>query len=313
MPRDGLRLTPVSALPLRVATKSLQWIHSQIRYFDPFSDCELSDDLRHKALAELALLCLIFRRHPELGSLRETNAIVSFIAQLSTTPFFEASLCRWNDAIIPVLILTVMLDAYGVARTIATREMICRVIHGSNIGIIERIPYRQLELRHILDAGGFEHNLPSYRDLWSRTLLANSPNLMFLSDSDVYSLTHTVFYLTDFGARKIEFLLTSEAERVHNTISCLLGVYLRQQNWDIAAELLLAEKCIGRTSRYSVVAWKRLMAAQLPDGRFEGPQLDASANRSSDPKQVFEDSYHTTLVCALTGAVWDSKAVERPV
>ena len=233
---------------------------------------------------------------------------MAFVADLNDNPFFEASLCRWNDALVPVLILAATLEAYGLTAENDRRQMIQKVVRDSNVCIIERIPYRQLELRHILDAGGFAHGLPSYRELWSRTLVAHRPNLMFLSDNDVYSITHALFYVSDFSAHNVDFLTPQEIAYVHDVVTHLLGVYIRRKNWDLAAELLAAEKCLGRISRHSVMGWRLLLEAQHADGRIDGPYLGQLADDKRDAEHLFDACYHTTLVSALAGMVWSRRS-----
>jgi hypothetical protein len=292
-----------SAAPFSVATNSIRWIHSNLEHFNPFVPSTIPEDLRHKAFAELVLLCLILRRHERFASLSEIRDIMAFASRLHTNPFFEASIGRWNDALVPVLILAVALEAYGLGANTERRKMIERVIRDSNVCIIERVPFRQLELRHILDLGGFAHRLPSYRDLWSRTLLANKPNIALLSDDDVYSITHVLFYLSDFSAQKIEFLLPSEIDGIHHLISHLLGVFIRRRNWDLTAELLAAERCLARISRRSIIGWRHLVQAQFGDGRMEGPQMEKLDADVGDPEKIFSACYHTTLVSALAGGL----------
>ena len=301
-------MLPAGMVPSAVAERSVRWIHDNLSYFDPFAKSSISQDLRHKALAELVLLCLLLRRHENFRALPEMRDVMAFVVGLNDNAFFEASLCRWNDALVPVLILAATLEAYGLTSENNRRQMVQRVVRHSNVCIIERIPYRQLELRHILDAGGFAHGLPSYRELWSRTLLAHRPNLMFLSDDDVYSITHALFYVSDFAARSIDFLSPQEVEHIHEAVTHLLGVYIRRKNWDLAAELLAAEKCLGRTSRHSVMGWRLLMEAQQADGRMDGPYLKKLADKERDAERLFDACYHTTLVSALAGVVWSRRS-----
>jgi len=301
-------MLPAGMVPSAVAERSVRWIHDNLSYFDPFAKSSISQDLRHKALAELVLLCLLLRRHENFRALPEMRDVMAFVVGLNDNAFFEASLCRWNDALVPVLILAATLEAYGLTSENNRRQMVQRVVRHSNVCIIERIPYRQLELRHILDAGGFAHGLPSYRELWSRTLVAHRPNLMFLSDDDVYGITHALFYVSDFAARSIDFLSPQEVEHIHEAVTHLLGVYIRRKNWDLAAELLAAEKCLGRTSRHSVMGWRLLMEAQQADGRMDGPYLKKLADNERDAEHLFDACYHTTLVSALAGVVWSRRS-----
>lgn len=119
-----------------------------------------------------------------------------------------------------------------------------------------------------------------------------------------YSITHALLYASDFSARPLDFLAQEEVQRVHEAVVHLLGVYLRRKNWDLAAELLAAERCLGRVSRHSLMGWRHLLAAQQADGRMDGPQLERLADGERDAERLFDACYHTTLVAALAGAVW---------
>ncbi len=248
---------------------------------------------------------MILRRCEGKGlcSCNQIQDIVAFIHKVSANPTLTTGVCRWGEAIVPTAILAVSLDGFGISMADGQHALLQRSIEYTNSCTIERVPYRMLELRHTLDAGGFHHKLPSYKELWSRTLLAHLPNIVFLSDDDVYSITHTLFYTTDFASHRIEFLSAHDIDRIKQMLSSLLGLYIRRQNLDLVGELLAAERCLGIISRYSVIGWQTIADAQHLDGRVDGPQLRNDEKASQEAARLFDCCYHTTLVAALAGAL----------
>ena len=228
-PNELARICPTS-----IVRSGLRLIHDNLRYFDPLIQCKISEDLRHQALAELSLLCLLVKRYEAFDSMAEMTAAMNLVARLYDSAFFQTILYRWNDALVSYLILTVSLEKHGYEVS-QQKSIVQEMVLRSNLCSIERTPYRLLELRHILDIGGFAHSLPSYRDLWRRTLLAQRPNLVFLSDSDVYAITHTLFYLSDFSWTDVDCLSPQDVEYAHYAIAHLLGVYVRRKHCDLVA------------------------------------------------------------------------------
>jgi hypothetical protein len=135
---------------------------------------------------------------------------------------------------------------------------------------------------------------------------------MFLSDDDVYSITHVLFYLSDFAARRIIFLDGRTVDSIHDILCHLIGVYIRARNWDLTAELLAAEACLGKGSRYSAAGWSTLATVQQRDGRMDGPYLTKLAEDARGSEQMFDACYHTTLVSALAGAVCTAAVAGSP-
>lgn len=287
--------------------RALGWIQDQLDGFEPFRGGRKPDETRQKALVELALLCLCLQRKRAYSGDPRVLHFLQFIERTCRTPFYRECLFRVPDAFVPHVLLAVILrlcglDSSGDARV--TQDLIDR----SNITWTERVPHRALELRHLLDLGGFKHRMPSYGELYRRSLLAQPVNILYATDEDVYSITHTLFYLGDFGAKPISCLSPAHSDHALWVVEHLLGMYAHSGNWDLVGELLLSCHCLRHTtSDLYTLGWRALMSAQWPDGMVPGPYYDHdTAERlygQHREEYVFKNCYHTTLVASLAGAL----------
>ena len=158
-------------------------------------------------------------------------------------------------------------------------------------------------------------------EVYRRSLLAQHPPLLPLAKSDAYAITHTLFFLTDFGRRSLRRFSDEDAGYLERALPRLLDFYLRRQNWDLSAELLIG---MFVTDLWKLPAyrngWNLLLSAQNTDGSFTGPDLEEvhgldpttlSATTSEEDAgwTLFSENYHTTLAvlmalqtCRLDGA-----------
>lgn len=137
--------------------------------------------------------------------------------------------------------------------------------------------------------------------------LGRQVNPIYLSDYDIYSITHTLFYLTDFGRLPETQLSSVRRRRACEIVGKLLAMQIYRGNWDLVGELLLSHHCLGATSDFYASGWQALLAAQWPDGAVPGPNYRSQAtegmNDTDRQSYVFKHCYHTTLVAALVGAL----------
>ena len=121
------------------------------------------------------------------------------------------------------------------------RHVIQAVVDHGYVTATEEVGFRDLDLRHLLDLGGYRHHLPSYRSLYRQTVLGRGGPVLSFNHADAYSVTHTLFYLSDFGARSIDAIPQRELPYVRWILQVLLGQYLLLKDWDLVAELLLGD------------------------------------------------------------------------
>lgn len=136
--------------------------------------------------------------------------------------------------------------------------------------------------------------------LFPRTRLAQRPSESALSVPDAYSLTHTVFFMTDWGAHP-DGLPAPVREYLAGNGRQWMDAFRAQRHFDLYAELAVALRCVdapGPADEVEAV----LRAAQEEDGAVPGPAARvAERTRGIDDPQRrrFVCAYHTTLAAML--------------
>jgi hypothetical protein len=260
--------------------RALDWIELHLSDFDPQTEEGSVDALRNKALAELAFLgeCLCRALPAERP---RSQRILSFVAKVWERP-------EYQDLIL------------------SSAPMIQRVVDAGYALALEAVPFRMMDLRHVLDHAAIHHALPAMKDLFVQTMLAQRPPIYYLTSADVYCLTHTIFYLTDFGFETSDVIERSILSSYRRMIEHLLGLYVRLSDWDLTAELLICAHCLkSPSSEVQSAAMQAITAAQLEDGSVPAPKFDLRSEdaRRAGVRYVFEHNYHTTLVSALAAAL----------
>lgn len=276
---------------------------SHLDLFDPFADGPEPDDFRSKMLLELISMCMYYRRCVGANYDPRVPNFVSFVHDVWQQPTFRERVWRYPERLRLYGMTYISLLQCGTGER-SYREVIQRIVDQGYATGVELVPFRGLDLRHMLDSGGFKHDIPSYAHLYQQTLLAKSPPLLYATDYDVYCITHTLYYLADFGFRPIDVIPEEQLSTVRWIVGTLLGMYLRSKNWDLVAELLLACRCLRWAPRVVFdAAWDALLDAQAPDGSLSGPNFSEEEmrqlNQSEQRNYHFEQNYHTTLVGAL--------------
>ncbi|WTT38546.1 hypothetical protein OG535_29985 [Kitasatospora sp. NBC_00085] len=166
-------------------------------------------------------------------------------------------------------------------------------------------PYLHLETRYYADLAGVGHQLHSYRELYEASLLARHGDGRPVADLDVCNVTHTVFYLSDFGFRDPG--LTGDAlERARGTVCRLTDHCVHRGDWDLTAKLVLAQYCLGIDPLHtpSGAAGLRMLAeVQSPGGAIPGRSADQRADAAATTVEFFRKAYQATLVTALTSLI----------
>ncbi|WP_353651761.1 hypothetical protein [Streptomyces sp. XY431] len=200
-----------------------------------------------------------------------------------------------------------------------------------------RSPYQRLELRYYADKAGVAHAIEPYPELARRNVLVTLPATALararrrdaldgreadiaedataprpdeppVTVPEAYALTHSAFYLSDF-ARTGPGLPDGAVADAATLTARLLDHCVRHDWWDLAAELVMTQVCLGLDptgTPEGAAALACLARAQRPDGSIPGrsaaTRASTAATRAStaDPAaEYFAKAYHTTLVTAL--------------
>ncbi|MER6349382.1 DUF6895 family protein [Streptomyces sp. NPDC001595] len=302
------------ASPLqRLSAGALGWLGRNLDHFDPFpASARPATHGRAKAALELALLCHCAARAdgaPE--ALHEATALIRKVWQDPEFPrLFDET---------PAYAATYRL-IYAALAPDGIDDTLCRAALASLgsdfLSPRGKSPYQRIEIRHYADKAGVRHAIEPYA-----ALVPYSPLVAFraagpgddgapadgapLTTPQAYALTHTAFYLGDFG-RTAPDLTGGDLAHARDLVDRMLRHSSRHDRWDLAAELVLAQFVLGcepwRTPS-GAEALECLVRAQRPDGAIPGRSAALAASPSASPAEFFAKAYHTTLVTALMALV----------
>jgi hypothetical protein len=130
------------------------------------------------------------------------------------------------------------------------------------------------------------------------TRLASCPEAASLSEAEGYSLTHVVFFVTDFGARP-----GALGQRYREYLARRCPVWIderrRARDLDLYSELATTLACIGEPLPAELE--HVLAEAQHDDGMVPGPGARSSRGLAAadEERRRFVLNYHTTLAAVL--------------
>jgi hypothetical protein len=291
------------ASPTQLASRALDWICENLHQFKPVGRNGELDELRKQALAEALMLSLYMRRNSFFLNDCRLDRISQFVLAAYHDAVFTDQLFRFD--FIAHATFVVFLEAAGLRVDEFDRNVVRERCDSREI--CEYAPHRLINLRYVLDLGRIKHCLPTYAQLCSGGFLTFKLNLCDITNSDVYRITHLLFYCADFGARELEGLSSSDKSYGVWVVDKLLAMHISRRDWDLVSELMLSSKCLRSDQANLSSGWRALIAAQNQSGMFPGPYFrQGKADELSGDdraKYLFETCYHTTIVAALAGAL----------
>ncbi|MDT0309000.1 hypothetical protein RM780_18840 [Streptomyces sp. DSM 44917] len=148
---------------------------------------------------------------------------------------------------------------------------------------------------------------PDAEELTAQTWLGGRPEPWMLDTNNAYGVTHTVFHLTDWGARP-EGLPADLQEYLEQWLPVWVEVFSETRSWDLLAEFLIVDVCLERPRFYDHV-WERLAEAQRADGMVP----NGVTRPPSDPEHAFLNHHHPTIVAAVAGSLTVLRALQTAV
>lgn len=274
----------------------MRWLGRSLSYFDPFSPSSpLPENRRVKAALELAVFCHRWEKlKPDDELFHEATALLRTV--FLRPEFVELIDTHGGEHAGPQRIVYVALAP----RSDLREAVLAQLKEDDCLSPLGKSAYAQLETRYYADKANLEHALESYRDLAARSLLGNLP-VPPVSNGTAYALTHTAFFLSDYGHRDMG-LPDEIRERAVRAVCSMLGSSADEDLWDLTSELLITLAGLGADvlATPSGQAGIRCLArAQQADGSIPGRSASSGVPLSLPPGQFFRRCYHTTLVTAL--------------
>lgn len=228
------------------------------------------------AVLDLAIVCRSIRTWPRAGGYLDRIAALS-----GRLTFDEPRHQLW--------LIAVLLDTGRLGHP-ALRSAAQRL---ADTVLRDHDPSARVELRYILEIGGFEHGLAPIDELATRLVQQTVRHPMKADPERGYAFTHLVLYLSDMAARPVP---PGPAAVLGPVADTLLGVYVEARHWDLTAELLLCRRPLGLSpSVGSRAAHESLVGSIVPRGAVPGPEYEGS----EDLETVFAQCYHATLATTL--------------
>ncbi|WP_062209194.1 hypothetical protein [Streptomyces sp. NBRC 109706] len=280
----------------RLSTDARQWLVRHAGYLDSAAGhARLPLTPRVKALLQLALL-----RHYWAGTrpadegLRAVTEIVEGAWRRPDFPHVERLDPRYGKQ------LGFILAALAPPGVEPARAALDRYVANGYLTPHRKSHYLRLETRFHADLAGVPHQLAAYAELYAASLLARCHTLP-IDELDVCEITHSVFYLSDFG-RRDPGLTGDDLTRARDVVRRLTEISVRGGTWDHAAKLVLAQHCLGqRPTRTAsgAAAIHMLDAARTADGAIPGKAAAARTAPTATEEWRFRDAYQPTLGTAL--------------
>lgn len=281
-----------------VASRGLAWLWTHRGHFRIIDEAPISTfPMRAKPLLELAFLLEILHkndlRYPAADQLRafvaetlagcEWHQILAYTPSNAIVATLPYQFCQSEQIDLPF-----------------ERDYFNALLHEHFFDAVDRGPFRQMDYAHGLAALGTKYS-PNDMLLWfSNTAFGRYQPVTRYSISDLYSLTHSTFYLTNMGATPDTPLLIAETKnRLHRELVRLAAVMVRGNHLDVLTELLLC--CVmcqvelqGDEHHYFQAAIKFVQDHVRQDGTLP-PSLTQTPKRG-DEADTFAFLYHTCLV-----------------
>ncbi|MBZ9751533.1 hypothetical protein GO986_02510 [Deinococcus sp. HMF7620] len=286
------------ALP--VFRRALAWVSAHLDAFHPDHAFVSDHSLRVKPFIELVFVLNPFLRRGLHHQEPHLAALAAFCAQTFSTYDF-AAFAHQDPAGLIVFALRDEFDALC-GRAAARDGLLARYRQTGlpDLVRVSRTPYRAMDLAYSVARAELHFDPRSLLPDLPRTVLGTGRPLPHCTDSDLYSLTHTLFYLADLGEADLR-ACWSDTAGLGETLCGALGLTLRAGNADLSGELLMCLAFLGETdSPAARLAWERLAALQLPCGAVPAPSYRPGRDDAAPDSQAghyrFTQSYHTTLV-----------------
>jgi hypothetical protein len=289
------------------------WLDRRLRTFSP---CRggYPEAWRLKAFGELALVVTYLQQWGHLRGHRSLRRWRAFIADhLDDRVYGE--LARKQPAVAFAYLAPYLMFRSTGYRSPYLEDTLRLFVRRGFLAAQESVPYRVMERAHALWKSGYLPAEPKWRRLARPTALLKRGNPLAWDDDAAYSVTHTLFYLTDFGNRPGP-LTKVEADHAVRIVECLLVHYCRIRHWDLVGELLINLNCLpSARSLIGEAAVRRYRSAWRKDGAVPplGPRPPGLRD-GEGPRDPFRRYYHSTLVAVLFCATEaNRRAAARPL
>ena len=282
-----------------------QWILNNLHYFD-WTKNENYDERYFKAFVELIYLYL-----PNI--IDDTNfvpdeldiEILKFLDDLCEKFDLEAFV-RFDYFLMNALLIIECYKKYRLNIETIILNSQFKLLH-----LEERIPFRDMDIDATVELINFKENVPPKKLLrldYERVLLSKEFPLYSLNFMEMYSITHTIFYLTLLGLQNAEKVISKiEVKRISNIIQKLIVITTKNGNYDMFLELLLCIKYlkINVSDEINSIIEYTLTEQEIyyNSNKVIAPLKSLNLSEEGSEEYFFE-CYHTMLLKMAVCRIW---------
>lgn len=282
-----------------------KWILNNLNYFD-WTKNENYDERYFKAFVELIYLYL-----PNI--IDDTNfvpddldvEILKFLDDLCKK-FDLEGFVRFDYFLMNALLIIECYKKYRLNTETIILNSQFKLLH-----LEERIPFRDMDIDATVELINFKENVPPKKLLrldYERVLLSKKFPLYSLNFMEMYSITHTIFYLTLLGLQNAEKVISKiEVKRISNIIQKLIVITTKNGNYDMFLELLLCIKYlkinvsdeINSIIEYTLTEQENYYLSN----KVIAPLKSLNLSEEGSEEHFFE-CYHTMLLKMAVCRIW---------
>lgn len=285
---------------------SVSWLDSNLDFFSPWTASGLSMD-GLQATAELAVLWSNITTTQKTSGLAGDNVDItmqrwrSHLYDVVSKPeVVELPMKRPVQAF-PYLLPYLVLRPHGY-RNDFIETSISRLYSIGFPNNQEIVPYRALDVAYFLRKAQLK--FPEEPETLAKsTFLFKAAGRLYVDHDLAYAITHTIFYLTDFGFIRSR-IIEDNILRVSSVLLSLIVHHVRSGHFDILGELLACWCFCGLQKNRIVETALRFFLAQHVHGGAIAGRREVKTDLLNQQnvttrEQLFGTCYHTTIVSLL--------------
>lgn len=278
----------------KIFNNAEKWLEKNIEYFDlTIRRNTATEELQFKAFIELLFMMDMF--YPQkLFDDKTSNRIINLEKKVINNVSFTSYFFSDPTLISGIQEITHFNNNYAVTQTNELQHF-KNMIHAKIDILAQRTPYRLLDATYSMYKAGVKTNLNSRKYYYDLTVLPQRNfNYLYLSDSSAYSITHSLFYITDMGREKPTFLNYTSINKI---LANMIVFYSCKNNMDIMGESLLSMYFIDKqlvNKNIALSSLKLIDKNQSKYGYIYSPRHLEDTNLSEE--EIFFENYHTTMV-----------------
>ncbi|MFJ4918622.1 DUF6895 family protein [Streptomyces sp. NPDC088725] len=300
---------PVTHTAHQVASQALTWLYTQRGHgaLPPGTTAELAEpNTVYKPLGETALAASLVLR--EAVASTEELAIARELLDFTWEQLGEGSML--HERLLRYPMMSDPLETYvHFARSGYHHNGLDRLLeHTTSLRsarAVEVLPNRRLAVANAARVAGLDQGerATDWAGLTRATWLGALPEPWLIDWMTAYSMTHTVFHLTDWAGTPSGLPADLTAYVTH-WLPVWTDIWAEIGEWDLMTELMIVGSCLT-DPRCDSGDWERLAALQHEDGLV--PRGEGIVE--NDPAERFAAHHHSTVVSAVAGTLAVSRTL----